>query len=209
MQIYTGLAISKVHLDQMQKHGLGVMISAISPDSGWLTKKAKEFPCALDNGAFGGTRDQRKCYDPHRFLSTLHRCYQMDIDLDFVVAPDRIGAGTDSLDMSVHWAKHMIPGSNLALALQDGMMPQDVTPYLPSSRCNIDQAARTAWKNKYDWLDAQLAEVACGQARLEQLLLGFAVTDTGETVYDRLRRGDHLLETQEVTMLPEGTTNSV
>ena len=114
----------------MEKLGLGVMISAISPDSGWLTKKAKRFPCALDNGAFGGTRDKRKCYDPHRFLATLHRCYQMGLELDFVVAPDRIGAGTDSLSMSVHWAKNMIPGSNLALALQDGMTPEDVKPHL-------------------------------------------------------------------------------
>lgn len=64
---------------------------------------------------------------------------------------------------------------------------------VPRSRCNEEQAARTSWKNKFDWLDAQLAEVAAGQARIEQLLLGFAITDSGETLFARLGREGVLL----------------
>lgn len=61
-------------------------------------------------------------------------------------------------------------------------------------RFDEEQARRTAWKNKHDWLDAQLAEVASNQAEMEELFLGFSVTDNGETVYERLKRNDKLLE---------------
>lgn len=70
--------------------------------------------------------------------------------------------------------------------------------------CNRDQAERTAWKNKLDWLDAQLAEVAAGQARIEQLLLGFALTDDGTTVFERLQQAGALLDsTNRPLELPE------
>lgn len=55
------------------------------------------------------------------------------------------------------------------------------------------QASRTAWKNKLDWMSAQLAEVAAKQARMEQLLLGYVVTDDGRTAWDRIAQGGHLL----------------
>ena len=45
-----------------------------------------------------------------------------------------------------------------------------------------------AWRVEKDWIDAQLAKIAAGSARLEQLLLGYAVTGTGETAYERLER---------------------
>lgn len=68
---------------------------------------------------------------------------------------------------------------------------------VPSSYCSRTQARRTAWKNKMEWLGAQLAEIAANQASLEQLLLGYGVTDTGETFWDRLTR-----EGSEVLTLP-------
>jgi hypothetical protein len=76
---------------------------------------------------------------------------------------------------------------------------------VPNNRCDEDQAARTAWKNKYDWLDAQLAEVASNQARLEQLLLGFGVTDDGRTVYQRLEESGRLLNAPRADALPDNS----
>jgi len=58
---------------------------------------------------------------------------------------------------------------------------------IPKCKCKHKQALRTAWKNKHDWLIVQLAEIATGQAMIEQLLLGYAVTNTGQTLYKRLR----------------------
>lgn len=64
---------------------------------------------------------------------------------------------------------------------------------VPKSSCNEEQAERTAWKNKYEWIHLQLAEIEAGQARIEQLLLGYAVTPQGETLFDALKSNNQLL----------------
>ena len=63
---------------------------------------------------------------------------------------------------------------------------------VPRRYCEREQAQRVAWRIEKDWIDAQLAKIAAGAARLEQLLIGYAVTDTGETAYERLEREDLL-----------------
>lgn len=63
-----------------------------------------------------------------------------------------------------------------------------------SSRyCTEEQAERTAWKNKHEWLHIQLSEIESNQARMEQLLLGYAVTNDGQTVFERLQNDQKLL----------------
>lgn len=66
-------------------------------------------------------------------------------------------------------------------------------PKVPKSSCSKEQAERTAWKNKYEWLHIQLSEIEANQAKMEQLLLGYAVTNNGQTAYERLVSGDKLL----------------
>lgn len=89
------------------------------------------------------------------------------------------------------------PAGMLAALKQDKGVP-------PRHRTR-SQAERTAWKNKYDWLDAQLAEVAAGQARLDQLLLGFAVRPDGRTVYEAIQSDPHgLLRATNRRALPSG-----
>ena len=73
---------------------------------------------------------------------------------------------------------------------------------VPRRKCTPEQAARTAWKNELEWLDVQFAKIAANQARLEQLLLGYGVTDTGETVYERLSSGENLLASSNPTHMP-------
>lgn len=65
---------------------------------------------------------------------------------------------------------------------------------IPRSLCNTVQAEKVAWKNKYEWLQIQMAEIQSGQARLDQLLLGWAVTNNGTTLYDEFRNSNFLLE---------------
>jgi len=85
----------------------------------------------------------------------------------------------------------------------DGMLQaMEEDDGVPNSKCTEEQARRTAWRNKHDWLDAQLAEVAANQADMKELLLGFAVTDDGRTVYDRLQEEGHLLQSPHHRQLP-------
>ena len=64
---------------------------------------------------------------------------------------------------------------------------------VPRHCCTLEQAEITAWKNKYEWLHLQLAEIESNQARLEQLLLGYAVMDDGATLFESLKNKHQLL----------------
>lgn len=66
-------------------------------------------------------------------------------------------------------------------------------PKVPKASCTIEQAERTAWKNKYEWLHIQMAEIESEQAKLEQLLLGYAVTKTGETIFEAVKDNNKFL----------------
>ena len=66
-------------------------------------------------------------------------------------------------------------------------------PDVPKSYVTWEQARRTAWRNEKDWVDTQLAKVEAQNAQLEQLFLGYGVTVTGETVYERILRNSRLL----------------
>lgn len=64
---------------------------------------------------------------------------------------------------------------------------------VPNSKCTPEQAEKTAWKNKYEWLHIQLSEIEANQAKMEQLLLGYAVTNNGMTAFERMQSGQNLL----------------
>lgn len=75
-----------------------------------------------------------------------------------------------------------------------GMLPaMKEDKNVPKSKCTIEQAKRTAWKNKLEWLQIQLAEIQSNQARMEQLLLGYAVTPSGQTLFEAAKSNQMLL----------------
>lgn len=51
-----------------------------------------------------------------------------------------------------------------------------------------DQAKRVAWRLVRDWLRAELSLIEIDQVDTEQALLPYAITPTGETLYDRIKR---------------------
>jgi hypothetical protein len=65
---------------------------------------------------------------------------------------------------------------------------------IPKQYLNPEQAERVAWRITRDWVRAQLAIIEAGLARLDQVMLPYAVTPTGETLGELFeRRGGHLL----------------
>jgi len=59
-----------------------------------------------------------------------------------------------------------------------------------------EQAERIAWRIVKDWIEVNIAIDAIGSAKLEQVLIPFAVDNTGKTFYQRLvERGGPLLLT--------------
>lgn len=81
----------------------------------------------------------------------------------------------------------------LTVDVQGMLAAMKSNPRVPNSACNDEQAERTAWKNKYEWLHLQMAEIESGQARIEQLLLGYAVTPDGQTLFDAIKNSQMLL----------------
>jgi hypothetical protein len=49
-----------------------------------------------------------------------------------------------------------------------------------------DQARRVAWRILKEWIAAQMALLEVNLATLEQVFLPYAITPTGQTVYERL-----------------------
>lgn len=65
---------------------------------------------------------------------------------------------------------------------------------IPQNLVKPEQAERVAWRITRDWVRAQLAIIEAGLARLEQVMLPYAVTPSGETLGELFeRRGGHLL----------------
>lgn len=56
----------------------------------------------------------------------------------------------------------------------------------PKNLLTTEQAVRVAWRIEKDWLEAQLAKIESGLATPFQLLLPYAVTDNGQTFYQKV-----------------------
>lgn len=63
----------------------------------------------------------------------------------------------------------------------------------PNTAAKKEQAERTAWKNKLEWLRLQLVEIQTHQAEMTELLLGYVVTDNGQTAHERMKSNTNFL----------------
>jgi hypothetical protein len=90
----------------------------------------RRYPWALDNGAFALWKSG-KPFDGERFARVCEQARALDVPPDFVVVPDVVAGGLESLALSLRWAdciEHY--GFRLALVVQDGMTPEDVAPFI-------------------------------------------------------------------------------
>lgn len=61
---------------------------------------------------------------------------------------------------------------------------------IPPRLKSPQQARRVAWRIVRDWLRAQLSLIEIDQVDTEQALLPYAITNTGETLYERLQKDE-------------------
>lgn len=82
-----------------------------------------DFRYALDNGAWGDFVAGRP-FDEDAFEETLDR---WGSGADWIVLPDIVAGGLDSLALSIRWMNRCLSTAGLVLlAVQDGMTPADV-----------------------------------------------------------------------------------
>ena len=77
------------------------------------------------------------------------------------------------------------------------LLAQRVVPAYRSE----EQARRTAWRITKDWIDAQLAIIETKMVTTAQVFLPYAVTPSGETLYQHIAQNNSLL-------LGEGDNNA-
>lgn len=123
------------NLDALRAAGWRLLLS---PSGVWRTEG---FRYCLDNGAWsahaaGAPFDDRSFY----------RCaLRFGADADFVVLPDIVMGGLESLRLSVSWIDALPWCRLLLLPVQDGMRADDVRPYL-SARVGIFVGGSDAFK---------------------------------------------------------------
>lgn len=66
-------------------------------------------------------------------------------------------------------------------------------PKVSRSQATPEQALRTAWRITKDWVEAQMAMIDSQIATIEQVFLPYAVTRSGETLYEAFAANPALL----------------
>ena len=125
MRVYVGQTRSRALIAELLTRGWGECTNR-----GELPPR--RYPWFLDNGAFSDWRSGR-AFDAGAFWSDLNSEVAALYPPDFVVCPDRVAGGLDSLAFSRHWLAHCVsarPGLRYFLAVQDGMTEADVYPAL-------------------------------------------------------------------------------
>jgi len=97
---------------------------------------------ALDNGAWSAYQTGEP-FDAQAFEQAVNL---LGSRADWIVVPDIVAGGKDSLRFSLEWVVRLRPlGTPLLLAVQDGMRAEDVRPYL-GPRVGIFVGGSTGWK---------------------------------------------------------------
>ena len=122
MRIYLGQTRSRALIADLAALGFGECVSR----DDYLPPRRQ--PWFLDNGAFGDWLSGRD-FDDEAFISKFTSPHVDTTPPDFVVCPDRVATGRESLAFSLHWrdrCESLRPGRRFYLAVQDGMTEADV-----------------------------------------------------------------------------------
>jgi len=137
MRVYLGQTRSRELCARLTELGFGEMTAR-----GELFPRRE--PWAYDNGAFGDWK-ARRSFDAAAFRTDMRRLHEADVPPDFIVCPDIVAGGLESLDFSLAWTEEIRGDIPLYLAVQDGMRPADVNDYMDEF-AGIFVGGTLAWK---------------------------------------------------------------
>lgn len=136
MIAYASRTGTRRNLAALRAHGWRLLVSSV----GCLRNEG--FRYALDNGAWTAFTQGRP-FDVPAFERALRKMGQ---GAEWVTLPDIVAGGHASLDMSLKWMRRVLDECPRALlAVQNGMEPSDVRPFLGPS-VGIFVGGDTAWK---------------------------------------------------------------
>ncbi len=136
MIAYASRTGTRRNLAALRQYGWRILISATGPH------RNEGFQYAIDNGAWTA-HQQGTSFDEEAFRKLVD---SHGIGADWIVLPDIVAGGLESLDFSMEWLEMMSPSPTpLLLAVQDGMGLKDI------EHLDIDGifiGGTTSWKLK-------------------------------------------------------------
>lgn len=122
MKVYLGQTRSAGWTHRLASCGFGEMTQ---PEE----LPARRRPYVFDNGAFKAWRSG-KPFDAGKYSRALARIIATDDRPDFIVTPDKVAAGLESLAFSLEWVERLRVVAPVYLVVQDGMTERDVQSVL-------------------------------------------------------------------------------
>lgn len=121
MMYYASRTGTKRNLDAFRAHGWRVLVSARG------VHRTEGFPYAIDNGAWT-SYTKGEPFDEAAFVRVVE---SLGAGADWVVCPDIVMGGMDSLALSLRWLPWVLARTPMALIpVQNGMSLDDLAPHL-------------------------------------------------------------------------------
>jgi len=150
MIVFTGQC-SKSDLRHIRELKMGIMLQPLGCDK----QDYGDTPLAFDNGAFRAWRLGYPFME-RLFWKRLEDCFKRGWRLQFLVCPDLIARGYESLAFSLRWANEKLAGCpKLALAVQDGMVPSVVHEKIVDNQFShifVGGTEKWKWDTAQDWV---------------------------------------------------------
>jgi hypothetical protein len=124
MKIYIGNTGTLRHHEVMKRNGWGNLHLANA-----FRMPKKGISWVLDNGAYSNWL-HKKPFDETAFRESLIRIEKCISYPEFIVCPDIVAGGYDSLRFSLKWLNEIPAGYPVYLAVQDGMQPDVISQYI-------------------------------------------------------------------------------
>jgi hypothetical protein len=144
MLAYASNTGTRINLAALRKAHWRILLTPLNPTP------HPDLPFAIDNGAWS-CHQNGKPFDSNGFLGLVERHGGA---ADFVILPDIVAGGMDSLKRSESWIRRLPAIRKFLLPLQDGMTEQAVGAFLLRyQNCGLFLGGTTEYKLKtmYGW----------------------------------------------------------
>jgi hypothetical protein len=138
MMAYTTRTGTRTTLARLRELGWGVVMTPDAP-------RHEDLPYIIDNGAWAAHQrgvDWGGTYRA-RFAKLVER---FGHGADFIVAPDIVGGGAESLDRSLEWLEPLAQVAEVVIPVQDGMTADDRLLRRLGPRVGLFVGGSTEWK---------------------------------------------------------------
>lgn len=168
MKIFCSTIVSRSDAQRVRERGMGVLCAATA--SRFLPSAVLGgIPLAVDNGAFGFWR-RGVAFNDEPMRRVLTAVLRHGLNPEWLVAPDIVAGGRNSLEFSIGWAGRLSEWP-LAVAVQDGMEPDDLLPKLHLWKCVfVGGSLHWKWHTAAEWASfAQSHGLQCHIGRVGTL----------------------------------------